>query len=134
MKFDAQEYNFGKQSQTATLPFLKKLCPTIEETQNTFDAFDYADETHTIFAELKTRRNKKDAYPTTMVNLSKIQKIVEGNTYYFVFNFTDGIYYIKYEKTLFDTFEVKISGRCDRGRPEYEEYVFIPVDLLCPLQ
>ena len=134
MRFDRQEYTFGKVSQAANLPLIKKLCDSFKDTEKTFSAFDFADETNTIFAELKTRRNRKDAYPTTMVNLSKIQKIVEGNTYYFCFKFTDGLYYIKYDKTLFDTFEIKISGRNDRGVPEYEDYVFIPVDLLCPLQ
>jgi hypothetical protein len=83
----------------------------------------------TIFVELKTRTNTKDKYPTTMIPLSKV-KIAESNpdkTYYFAFKFVDGIYYIQYKKDVFDTYEVKEGGRWDRGRPELNQYCYIPV-------
>lgn len=133
VRFDKQEYAYGKQSQQDNLELLKQLVPNIVEIEDTFYPFDFRDEDNTIFIELKTRRNNKDKYPTTMVSHSKILKIEEGNTYYFAFKFTDGLYYIKYEKELFDTFEIKIGGRNDRGIPEYEDYVYIPVELLTPI-
>jgi len=134
VRFDKGEYNFGKQSQQDNLELLKQLVPNIVEIEDTFYPFDFRDEDNSIFIELKTRRNNKDKYPTTMVPYSKILKIEEGNTYYFAFKFTDGLYYIKYEKDLFDTFEIKVGGRNDRGIPEYNDYVYIPVELLLPLQ
>jgi hypothetical protein len=133
VRFDTQEYNFGIQSQKDNINLLRQLVPNIIEIEDTFAPFDFRDEDNTIFIELKTRRNTKDKYPTTMVPLSKIQKIDPQYTYYFAFKFTDGLYYIQYNKELFDTFEVKVSGRNDRGIPEYENYIFIPVNLLLPL-
>ena len=134
VRFDAQEYNFGIQGQKDNIDLLRQLIPNIVEIEERFCPFDFRDEDNTMFIELKTRRNNKDKYPTTMVPHSKILKIDPNNTYYFAFKFTDGLYYIKYEKELFDTFEVRVGGRNDRGLPEYENYVYIPVELLTLIQ
>lgn len=134
MNFDKEEYEFGKQSELDNLTNLRKLNPNLKEIKNKFAPFDFVDDTNTVYVELKTRRNKRNQYPTTMVPESKIKKIVVGNTYYFAFKFTDGLYYIKYDKEIFDSFEIKQGGRYDRGRPEVENYCYIPVELLQPLQ
>jgi len=49
--------------------------------------------------------------------------------YYFVFEFTDGTYYWKYNKEVFD-FQLSNGGRWDRGKIETNLYVYIPVDKL----
>ena len=43
-----------------------------------------------------------------------------------MFNFTDGLYYIKYDPELFKTFDVRTGGRNDRGQYEYKPYLYIP--------
>lgn len=133
MYFDKEENDFGTQSQKQCHSELLKLNPNLKEIKNKFAPFDFVDDTNTVFVELKTRRNKRTQYDTTMVPESKIKKIVDGNTYYFCFKFTDGLYYIQYDKQIFDNFEVKKGGRYDRGKPEIESYVYIPIELLQPL-
>jgi len=54
--------------------------------------------------EIKSRRNKHDTYPTTLIPVDKTD--VEGELY-FCFNFTDGLYYIQYNKEQFDTYEIR---------------------------
>jgi hypothetical protein len=54
----------------------------------------------------------------------------------FVFNFTDGIHYIKYDKKLFDTFEKKPFKRA--GRPDIKTfeslYIYIPIEQLTKIK
>jgi len=51
---------------------------------------------------------------------------------YFIFQFTDGNYYYKYDKT--ETFEIKKGGRYDRGRPENNLYYYIPIERLIKIE
>jgi len=99
---------------------------------DTYDIFDYISECKTIYIELKGRKTAYNRYPTTMIGYNKILECEKNKniTYYFVFKFSDGLYYCKYSKKLLKKCEISIGGRCDRGRPEYKKYVFIPINLL----
>lgn len=99
---------------------------------NKTNVFDFIDTDKKILIELKTRKNTKMKYPTTMIGYNKIlesiKKIKEGYTIYYIFNFTDKLTYYKFEN---DNNEYhSIGGRKDRGRSEFKKYYFIPVDLL----
>ena len=102
---------------------------------NEYNHFDYCahstDRKRSAFVEIKSRRNKKNAYEDTMVPAIKIQKALElirlGHKVYFVFNFTDGIYYVDLEKA---TVRFGKSARTDRGALELGHYAFIGVDIL----
>ena len=91
--------------------------------------FDY--KTDDAYIELKSRRNTKDKYPTTMVGYNKIKQadkyLLDGYRIFFYFHFTDGYYYFEYTG---QKLEKKIAGRCDRGKNEYKDYCFIPVNQL----
>ena len=64
-----------------------------------------------------------------MIGYNKIKKALELNEdVYFIFNFTDGIYYYKFDRDK--ELEVKQGGRFDRGRPEIKDYCFIPIEIL----
>lgn len=78
--------------------------------------------------EVKSRKCKYNTYPTTLLTCNKIVE-EENKKLYFVFNFTDGIYYIRYRKPLFDTFEKKLFSRINQ---EYDmkEYYYIPIEYL----
>ena len=52
--------------------------------------------------EIKTRRNKKRAYPTTIITVDKI-----AHNDVFVFNFSDKLCYIEYDKDKFEKYEIK---------------------------
>jgi hypothetical protein len=51
---------------------------------------------------------------------------------YFVFSFTDGLYYWKYneEDIINDLVKIREGGRGDRGSNEYKSYAFIQNKLL----
>lgn len=134
MRTIASDYAFGTTSEVNTLATIQTLDAGLQRDTDRYAPFDYKNEGNTIFVELKTRTNAYNKYPTTMIPLHKV-KIAEGNidkAYYFAFKFTDGIYYIRYNKNKFDTYEIKEGGRWDRGTPELRQYVYIPIEDLIP--
>jgi hypothetical protein len=81
--------------------------------------------------ELKSRRISHNQFPTAIVGTNKIDYCTNPNiVYYFVWVYKDGIFYLKYDKKLFDTFEkddmYKINYRYDVGRTEMSKIVRIP--------
>jgi hypothetical protein len=77
--------------------------------------------------ELKSRRNTKWAYPTTII---PCHKTTSGEVFY-VFEFMDKKCYIKYDETLFNTFEIRTIKvyRAGRYDPPTDHYC-IPCGLL----
>ena len=95
--------------------------------------WDYENDENVV--ELKSRRNKYKQYPTTMIGQTKVDKMLDtGKKCYGVFNFTDGIYSIELTKDKIDQFELRQGGRWDRGRPELNQYYYIPIKQLTPLR
>lgn len=96
--------------------------------------FDYQNESNTVFVELKSRRIRHDAYPTALIGLNKVEACNDPTKkYWFCFNYIDGLYYIQYDKALFDTFERNDSyWRTPRtGCANREQrVVYIPVSSL----
>ena len=85
--------------------------------------FDYSND-H-CFVELKSRNCMLSTYPTTMVGMNKIKECTGAFDYYFFFKFTDGLFYWKYSP---NKHIVRTGGRCDRGRDEIRDYLYIPVN------
>ena len=82
------------------------------------------------FLEVKTRTNKYNQYPTSLIPASKINYCKKQNKEtYFIFVFTDDIYYIKYDEQLFKNFEVKPFKRPDRidHTDKLQNYYYIPI-------
>ena len=100
-----------------------------------YNHFDYCahakDRKRSAFVEVKSRRNKHDAYEDTMVPSIKIEKALNlirlGHKVYFVFNFTDGVYFADLEKA---TVRFGKSARTDRGALELGHYAFLRVNEL----
>jgi hypothetical protein len=92
--------------------------------------YDYYDANGVLY-ELKTRRCNKTRYETTL--LPK-HKIIEGKNQVFIFNFLDKISYIRYDKEVFDKFELQhlIDGRYNIERESVSHFL-IPVSLLIDL-
>ncbi len=97
-----------------------------------YHPYDFKDLSSNTYYEHKGRRNTYNKYPTTMIGKNKIDFIRQNpnDQYYFIFGFTDGNYYIKYNEDVFNTFEIKNGGRIDRERPEIKAYVYIPIEKL----
>tara|TARA_R110000803_G_scaffold193681_1_gene256632 strand:+ start:413 stop:814 length:402 start_codon:yes stop_codon:yes gene_type:complete len=97
-----------------------------------YDRFDYSNDTTLV--ELKTRRCLSTTYPDTMIPFSKVKFLREkakDKKAFFVFNFQDGVFYHEFLRDK--TYKVKQGGRCDRGRPEYNQYCFISKKDLLPI-
>ena len=92
---------------------------------------DGIDEENKIVAEVKTRTNTKNKYPTTMMPHNKIKYWENKHTnydFYFLFRFTDVDSFYKYDPT--DPLIFERGGRYDRGTAEINDYCFVPIDLL----
>jgi len=126
MKSFTQELKQGLQIQEIVLPIIQSYFNRdIKPTKGKYDRYDYLDNDYNY--ELKSRTNEYNKYPTTLIGLDKI----DNNTIY-LFYFTDGLYFIEYNKELFDTFEIKDFVRNPRyGKIDKpKKYIYIPIDKL----
>lgn len=122
------DYKFGLEKQQAIFPILQKhFGNDLRETTERYAKYDFV--SPNAFFELKSRKNKKNAYPTTLLTCNKVLEIKEDQEQYFIFNFTDELCYIKYDKDLFDTFEKKPYSRLNVDWDK-KDYLFIPIDKL----
>ena len=124
------DYIVGRASEEKYLPCLQNAFndETLSHTKCKSDIFDYIG--NNKYIELKTRSFEHTKYPDTMIGLNKI-KYAQANPdkeFYFVFAFTDGLYYYKYNPD--DTLNYRKGGRVDRGYKEIKEYAYIPIYLL----
>jgi hypothetical protein len=127
MKTFAQDYNFGKQKEEELLTIIKTFFnDDIKQSVKRTEKFDFKG--NKDYYELKSRNNDYLKYPTTMIQKSKIF----CDDHVFLFNFTDGLYYIKYDKDIFSNFLVKPFQRW--GRPDVkdvkQDYIYIPIEKL----
>lgn len=125
-----EDLEFGLTAETDLLNTLRSFFKNnFYKIDNPRSPWDYQNDTH--FFEMKSRRNNKDTYPTTMIPKNKVR---HPNTI-FLFNFYDGVYYIHYDKDLFDTFECRLNQRQSNSNHtnRIQETYFIPVKLLSPI-
>lgn len=99
----------------------------IYKSVNKYDKYDFINKDKNIIYELKSRRNSYNKYPTTLISLDKIDKDYEN---IFIFNFTDGVYYIKYNEEQFNKYDIKLFKRIDRKQycnDKEKLYIYIPI-------
>jgi hypothetical protein len=127
-----RDYQFGIAHQEKLLPKLESFFnDNLVSTPNKFDPYDYVGNTSVY--ELKSRTNALRAYPTTCIGQDKINPNHTKQQVY-LFNFTDGCYYINYDKELFDSFTVAPFRRYRVGVKDKEKpYVYIPIEHLKPV-
>jgi hypothetical protein len=105
--------------------------------QNTYCFAIYDDnckETNTNY-EIKARRCAMGSYPNTIIPCSKIAKKQEKDKLIFVFLFTDGLYYIKYDRKVFETFgtdDITYYRKGIQAKPV--KHIFIPTELLVKIR
>lgn len=125
-----KDYIYGTQQEAKILPILQDhFGKDLIRNQERWGKYDFYNE-KSIF-ELKSRTNRKNAYPTTLMTCNKVVNI-EDKELYFLFNFTDELAYIKYDPILFDTFERKNYSRINQSFDE-KEYYFIPIQYLATI-
>lgn len=128
-----KDYTFGISKQNELLPLIcDRFGLDIKNIEYQYSKFDYKDETNNINFELKSRRCKSNDYDTTMIPKDKLESNGLESKLILLFNFTDGTYFIEYNKLLFDTFEHKLFKRNDRY--DYYDiektYIYIPIKYL----
>jgi len=106
------DYVFGKTEEERVL---MKMCRFFnEEIKPTSKYCKWDFESDATIYELKSRKVNSKTYDEVLINYSKIQPIHKPQ--YFLFNFIDGLFYIKYDEELFTNFELKLfkrEGRTD---------------------
>ena len=121
------DYNFGIEKENNILVTLNNFFSRdISKSVDRYCNYDFYDDTYKY--ELKSRRNKYNTYPTTMIPLLKCKP----NTI-LLFNFTDGLYYIEYEKEKFEKYEKKYFCKIRDDKLDVnKQYYYIPIiDLQC---
>ena len=130
----ANDLKFGTGNEIPVLDKLQNFFDTKLERQGGYAVMDYVNGDKTIYVELKTRRIRHDTYATGMVGLNKVEFCNDTNKeYYFCFCYTDGLYYIKYDKEVFDKFERNMEYyRGERADcvNKAQSIVYIPIELL----
>ena len=97
---------FGTKNEDVIKAQIESIAGTPLIKQGGYSVMDYTNDTKNVYVELKTRRIKHDAYPTALIGANKIEFCSDPTkNYYFVFCYSDGIYYIKYDASVFNTFE-----------------------------
>jgi len=136
------DYKFGMASEETNKNVLEKVFNTSFTRRGGMVTFDYDNldmptKPTTIYAELKTRRINHDKYPTALIGANKVWVASQNPDaeFWFVYNYTDGIYGIKYEKELFGSFnhgDFQRGERSDKNDMPQDCY-FIPYEYLLKL-
>lgn len=128
MSYIKKDYDFGIANEISILEKLRNTFDSaIEQSKSKVCCYDFSSDKYIV--ELKTRRNTKNQYPTTMIGLNKIEKYKMLNkTILLCFRFTDVDCFYEYNPE--HILEIKSGGRWDRGKSEINQYVYIPIELL----
>jgi len=125
-----QNCEFGKINEEKHFDIIKRAFDrNLIKSNNRYDKFDYySDDT---LVELKSRNNEYNKYPTTMIGIVKITYgLKTGKKCIFVFSFTDGLYYWIMNDEDLKNFDVKKGGTNKRGKEEFSNYLYIPIEKL----
>lgn len=126
--FYPADYKFGTDQEDIVLPKLKEFFGReIKKSEDKFAKSDYYDDEY--YYEMKSRTNAYSKYPTTMITEDKIR---EDKKLILLFNFTDGIYYIEYDKEKFDNYERKMFSRAGYKWNE-KSHLYIDIKDLQPI-
>jgi hypothetical protein len=140
MRTYQEDREFGLKNESSVADAIATLFGDAKpiHSEKRYDPFDYYTEGKTHYAEVKTRRNTYKKYPTTLITAKKVRIAAADPTaeYYFVFNFEDGMYYIKYNAETFAAFECKEFKRFSR-RGIYDQpadHIYIPIEALTEIK
>jgi hypothetical protein len=128
-----EDYKQGKLAEDIVYndikPFFKD---NIIKINSRYSKYDYEGDKYIY--ELKTRNNCYSSFPTTLIPYDKIIKDSQKRQI-FLFNFKDGLYYIKYREKKFKKFD--LNTFCRYKRPDYNDveklYYYIPIEKLKPI-
>jgi hypothetical protein len=125
------DLELGTEGEISILPKLHKyfMDNTIQKTVDKYCVYDYEAENGTCY-EVKTRRNTKGQYPTTLLPAHKI--LHSKTIQYFIFSYLDKDCYIKYDKESFAKYETIMMTDCrvGMGYKKIKHYLIPVSDLI----
>lgn len=135
----ALDLKMGEENELKNVATLSSFFKTdLSKNNGKFATIDWSNQSNTIYVELKSRRIYHNLYPTALIGLNKVNFCNDPTkNYYFVYAYTDGLFYIKYDKELFKTFEIKqlkIGLRNDVNRIELSDVMHIPTKHLIKIE
>jgi len=134
----ASDFAFGTASEKTNHTILESVFKTPFTRRGGMAIFDFdnlaTSPAKTIYAELKTRRIKHDDYPTALIGANKVYyaSLNPNAEHWFVYNYMDGVFGIKYDKELFSEFATDAFKRGERPDVSNspQNTVFIPYKYL----
>jgi len=122
---------FGKAGELFAYPLLESFFDTkLIHNPNPRAPFDF--ENDELAIEQKTRRCKKDTYPDTMLQYTKIDNCslsnYVGKEKWFVFLYEDGLYGIKYDEEAFSKYKREFAKIADRTDKQEKKELRIFID------
>lgn len=78
---------------------------SIKRSKYKYSKYDYYDKQTKYIFELKTRRIEHSKYPTALLNVCKLNY----NNLIIIYEYTDGLFYIKYDEDLFNSFNSNLQ-------------------------
>ena len=127
---------FGTNEEANLLSRLEGVFGKKLERQLGYASMDYKSLEKPLYVELKTRRIRHDQYPTALISAHKVDFCKKSNSEcYFVYQYTDGLFYIKYDEKVFESFWSGVYRRNESADmvARDKQTVFIPVEHLKPL-
>tara|TARA_R110002167_G_scaffold283618_1_gene488820 strand:- start:62 stop:487 length:426 start_codon:yes stop_codon:yes gene_type:complete len=103
------DIQFGAEKEENIINSLQKYFQSsdIHAMNDKYCIYDAEDSTTKTRYEIKARRIKFTTYPTTIIPVHKKNASKNCDRLLFVFGFSDGLYYVKYDQVLFNTFDTK---------------------------
>lgn len=131
-----KDYRQGIKNEINIFNKLKEIDNSIKKTTNKLCIIDFY--SNNYLYELKTRNNKLNTFPTTIVGHNKIKYANKLNkSLIIVFSFTDGDYYYKHSTDNLQNSKMIINKFVRNSRSDFKDkvadYVYIPVKELKPL-
>jgi hypothetical protein len=127
MSKKTQDLKFGLEKENENYDIIKNFfnCGELKKTSK-FGIIDFYNKTHYI--ELKSRRINYDDYETSIIGKNKIDYFKKlKQECYIIINYIDGLYYIKYENDLFNTFDIKNEVIIRDNKKENKINYHIPI-------
>lgn len=123
---------FGLKNEVECVDMLEQYLETTLQKKDEYSVLDFENPTKTVFVELKSRRINHDVYDTALLGLNKVQAMreIDDIEYHVAYKYLDGLFTIKYDKELFDTFEVRrdyVRGARNDTKNKPQDIVMIPI-------
>jgi len=125
-------YAYGKTQESRVYPVIKAFFGK-EIIQNTdrWAKYDYKDNDTNY--ELKSRTNNYSKYPSTLITMNKLCDCDRDKELILLFNFTDGLYFIKFDTEQFKLYQKEMFSRANIAEDE-KIHVYIPISHLTLIQ